>query len=167
MVQPVVPNQELPLIPSQKILGWPHLGHILPHELGYYYIFVHLLQYGGDLGWSIGWSYEFFSCLQDLVLAPNPDLLVYPQESSLLRYSRVTNLSGYDPFWYLTMFPGDGFPMLPPLMSTEVSDRASYSGSEVDSNIFFIQCSPCANNLNFIIIHWWSFTRFCKHYWNL
>ena len=34
MVQPVVPNQELPIIPSQKVLVRPHIGHVLPCDLG-------------------------------------------------------------------------------------------------------------------------------------
>ena len=55
MVQTVVPNQDIPLTPSPKLLGVPQLGHVLPHELGSYHIFVRLLQVGGDLGWYLGW----------------------------------------------------------------------------------------------------------------
>ena len=33
MVRYVVLNQELPLVPSQKVIGLPHLVHVLTHEL--------------------------------------------------------------------------------------------------------------------------------------
>ena len=33
-VQPVLPNQEFTLVPSQKVLGLPQIGHVLPRELG-------------------------------------------------------------------------------------------------------------------------------------
>ena len=56
MVWHVVPNQELPLVPSQKVIGLPHLVHILPHELVSYRIFVRPLQVGGYLVWGIGRS---------------------------------------------------------------------------------------------------------------
>ena len=39
MVQPVVTNQEIPIVLSQKALGRPQLGHVLPCELGSYRIF--------------------------------------------------------------------------------------------------------------------------------
>ena len=35
MVQPVVPNQNLPLIPSKEVLGGPQIDHVLSCELGY------------------------------------------------------------------------------------------------------------------------------------
>ena len=44
MVQPVVPNQNLPLFPYQNVLGWPHIGRVLPRELIFCQIFVRLLQ---------------------------------------------------------------------------------------------------------------------------
>ena len=50
MVQPVVPNQELPIVPPQKVLGSPQIGYFLPCEIGSSHIFVHLFQAGGDLG---------------------------------------------------------------------------------------------------------------------
>ena len=56
MVRYVVPNQELPLVPSQKVIGLPHLVHVLTHDLVSYRIFVRPLQVGGDLVWALGRS---------------------------------------------------------------------------------------------------------------
>ena len=56
MVWNVVPNQELPLVPSQEVLSLPHLVHVLPHELVSYRIFVRPLQVGGYLVWDLGRS---------------------------------------------------------------------------------------------------------------
>ena len=84
MVQPVVPNQDIPLISSQKVLSRPQLGHVLPHDIGYCGIFVHLLQVGEDSGWALSQSQEVFSCLQALVLAPNTDFQVSPQGASFV-----------------------------------------------------------------------------------
>ena len=71
----MVPNQELPLIPYQKVLGLPQLCYFLPREFGSYHIFVHILQSRGYWGCYLGQSYEFFSCLEALVLAQNSDFL--------------------------------------------------------------------------------------------
>ena len=54
MIQPVVPNQDIPLITSYKVLGRPQLGYVLPSDVGSYSIFSHLPQVGGYLGWDIG-----------------------------------------------------------------------------------------------------------------
>ena len=51
-------------------------------------------------------------------------LQVSPQGSSLVRSSRVEDLGGSEPFWYLTIYVGDRCPMEPSLMSAEGSDRA-------------------------------------------
>ena len=49
MVQPVMPNQDLPIVLSQYVLSGPQLGHVLPCDNGSYHLFVHLLQVGGEL----------------------------------------------------------------------------------------------------------------------
>ena len=46
-------------------------------------IFVYLLQFGGDLGWALGKSWEIFICLQALFLAPNPNPLCVSPRSLL------------------------------------------------------------------------------------
>ena len=51
--------------------------------------------------------------------------------------SRVANIGGYDPFWYLTIYFGDRCPIYPSLVGAEVSDRASESGSKVGSLVGF------------------------------
>ena len=35
MVKPVMPNQEIPLIPSKEVLGGPQLGQVLPCDIGF------------------------------------------------------------------------------------------------------------------------------------
>ena len=49
MVQPVMKNQDIPIVPSQEVLGGPKLGHVLPHDTIPYHIFPHSLQVGGQL----------------------------------------------------------------------------------------------------------------------
>ena len=56
MIQTVVPNQDIPLITSYKVLGRPQLGYVLPSDIESYRIFVQLLQVFGDELWDIGWS---------------------------------------------------------------------------------------------------------------
>ena len=43
---------------------------------------------------------------------------VSPQEAYLVHSSKVENLGGYDPFWYLTMYTGYMCPMEPYLLGT-------------------------------------------------
>ena len=54
MVQPVMPKQNLPIVPYQEVLGRPQLGHVLSRDLGSYHILVQLLQVGGELVWDLG-----------------------------------------------------------------------------------------------------------------
>ena len=61
---------------------------------------------------------------------------------NVVRSSRKKNLGGYDPFWYITMSTGDGFPMEPSLVGAEGSDRVTESGSEVGSLIDFSLGGP-------------------------
>ena len=56
MVQYVVPNQNLPIVLYQEILGVPQLGNILPIETVSYHILLNLLQVGGELEWYLGKS---------------------------------------------------------------------------------------------------------------
>ena len=51
-----MPKQDLPLVPYQKALGWLKIVHVLPSELGYHQIFVHLLQVGGYFVRALGRS---------------------------------------------------------------------------------------------------------------
>ena len=118
-----MPNQELPIVLSQKIIGWPELDQVLPNEIVSYHIFVHLLQVYGDLRWDLGWSYVVFSWLQAIFLAQNPDFQVSFQGASLVRSNIVTNMGGSDRFWYLTMYFGTRYPMEPSLVGAEGSDR--------------------------------------------
>ena len=62
---------------------------------------------------------------------------VTPQGASLVRSSRVANLVGSEPFWYLNMSFGDICPMESSLMVVEGSDRATESGSEVGPLVVF------------------------------
>ena len=50
-------------------------------------------------------------------------LQVYPQGASLVCSSRVSNMGVYEPFWYLTMYPGDSYPMGTSLMGIEDYER--------------------------------------------
>ena len=61
MVQPVVPSQNFPLVPSQEVLNRPQLGHFLTCGLGYYHVHVRLLQVIGNLGWDLSQSWEVLS----------------------------------------------------------------------------------------------------------
>ena len=56
MVQPVVPNHNLPLVLSQEVLGVPQIGNILPSELVSYHIIFQFIQAGGELEWDLSQS---------------------------------------------------------------------------------------------------------------
>ena len=56
--------------------------------------------------------------------------------------SRVVNMGGYDPLWYLTIYFGGRCPMEPSLVGAEGSDRESESGSKVGSSICFSLGGP-------------------------
>ena len=58
---------------------------------------------------------------------------VSPQGASLVHSSRVANLGGYDPFWYINLSFWDRWTVESSLMGAEGSDRASELGSEVGS----------------------------------
>ena len=49
-------------------------------------------------------------CSPDSGISPWPKIWIFqvsPQVSSLVRFSRVENLGGSDPLWYITMYLGD------------------------------------------------------------
>ena len=61
-------------------------------------------------------------------ILPWPKIRIFrvsPQEDSFMRSSRVVNMSGSDPFWYITMSHGYKCHMEPSLAVSEVSDRSS------------------------------------------
>ena len=41
MVQPVVTNQNIPLVPPQEVLSGLNFGHDLPRDIGPYHILFH------------------------------------------------------------------------------------------------------------------------------
>ena len=53
MVHPNMKKQDLPLVPSQNVIGWTQIGQVLPRELGSDHIIFHLLQVGGELRWFL------------------------------------------------------------------------------------------------------------------
>ena len=55
MVQPMMPNQDLLLVPSKEVLSRPQLDNVLSREIGSYHILVHLLLVDGELGWGFSW----------------------------------------------------------------------------------------------------------------
>ena len=54
-----------------------------------------------------------------------------------MRSSRVSNLGGSDPFWYLVISTGSRCPMEPSLVGAEGPYKASELGSEVGSEVGF------------------------------
>ena len=134
MVQPVVPNQELPIVPSHKVLSWPLLDHVLSREIGSYHLFLNLLQILVGIWDGILVEVRRSSPASRLLYWPKIRIFqVSPQGESLVRSSRVANLGGSDPFWYLNMSFGERCPMVSSLVGEEGSDRVSESGSKAGS----------------------------------
>ena len=71
----MVPNQNIPIVSSQEVLGGSQFGHVLPFDITSYYKLFHLLQVGGYLVWDIGHTKEFFPCLQCIFLSQNQNLI--------------------------------------------------------------------------------------------
>ena len=67
---------------------------------------------------------------------------VSPQRASLVRSSRVANMGGSGPFWYLMMSFGYRWPMKPSLVGAEGPDRASGLGFEVGVSVSFSLGGP-------------------------
>ena len=61
MVKAVIPNRELPLFLSQKVVGWPYLDHVLPCDLGSDHVLFQTPQVSGYLRYALGQSEEVFS----------------------------------------------------------------------------------------------------------
>ena len=94
MVHPVVPNQELPLTPSQEILGWPQLYHVLHSDLVSNHIIFHVFKMGGKLWLYFGWSWVVLFRLKGLLL------------------DRDTEFTGKLPYWFLCVILQDGKPVV-------------------------------------------------------
>ena len=54
MFQSMIPNQDIPIVPYQDILGVSHPVRDLPYELFSYHISFHFLQIVGGLQCTIG-----------------------------------------------------------------------------------------------------------------
>ena len=74
MLQNMIPNYDIPPVPSQYFLSRPQLGHVLPYDLSPYHILVHLLQAGVKLGLDLCQIQKVFSNLQGLFLSQNPNI---------------------------------------------------------------------------------------------
>ena len=47
MVQPIIPNQEIPLVPPQEFLGRPQLDHVLTRDIESYHTLVKFIKVDG------------------------------------------------------------------------------------------------------------------------